>query len=200
MVTNPHYQCCIFNTINLCRPNLNQSLQMHHTKSAQVIALLREVAVSVWRVPPPAPALTVLRSPVWPLVGSWRTGWGWCPTWGTLTWCRAPGLSEPRIDFLFVEFSSWVRGCSDATVLKVVASITTQSDVPKNAVDFLIKVIATQLYRIFTIYIKSAGAWNDSSLVFCWHCVPACIVFCCRLDKETHISCGVLGHAEVERW
>lgn len=56
MVTNPRYQCCIFNTINLCRPNLNPSLQMHHTKSAQVIALLREVAVSVWRVPPPAPA------------------------------------------------------------------------------------------------------------------------------------------------
>lgn len=51
-----------------------------------------------------------------------------------------------------------MRGCSDATVLKVVASITIQSDVPKNAVDFLIKVIATQLYRIFTIYIKSAGA------------------------------------------
>lgn len=63
-----------------------------------------------------------------------------------------------------------------------------------NVAHFCIK-----LYRIFTIDIKSAGARHNSSLIFRWHCVPARVVFCCRLDEETNISCGILGHAEINR-
>lgn len=77
------------------------------------------------------------RSPVWPLEGSWRRGWGWSPTWGKLTWSQGPGLSELRSGYPCAAPSSWAQGCSDATVLKVqqTASITTWSGTLKNVVE-----------------------------------------------------------------
>lgn len=184
-----------FNAAILCHSILNVSLQMHHTNHMTICsdnhsAFKRSHIRSVCR------GLTAPRSPAWPQAGSWRTGWGWCRMWGKLIWCPAPGRSERRSGCLCVKLSSWVRGRSDATVLKVqqTACITTSEWSAEYVAHLWLK-----LYTIFTIDIKPAGAGHNSCLIFCWHCVPATIVFCCWLNEETHISCGILCHAAVKR-
>lgn len=63
----------------------------------------------------------------------------------------------------------------------------------------LMKLIIEQLYRILTIDVEPAGARYNPSFVFCRHRVPASIVLCCWLNEETHVSCCILAHAEINR-